>query len=94
MVAAKAPVTTHYVNAYGSESGLFMPSGIEESLKYAINGNVDGHLVMRMGEVHRFYFEPSISGYPLTFWDEPEGYAPQIRIKIFLHSCCKINRFS
>ena len=59
-----------------------MPSGIEESLKYAINGNVDGHLVMRGGEVHRFYFEPSISGYPLTFWNEPEGYAPQIRIKM------------
>ena len=80
-VVAKAPVTEHYV-AYGSESGLFMPSGIEESLKYAINGNVDGHLVMRRGEVHRFYFEPSISGYPLTFWNEPEGYAPQIRIKM------------
>ena len=82
VVAAKAPVTSHYVNAYGSESGLFLPSGIEESLKYAINGNVDGHLVMRRGEVHRFYFEQSISGYPLTFWNEPEGYAPQIRMKM------------
>ncbi|MAV39245.1 MAG: hypothetical protein CML12_01505 [Puniceicoccaceae bacterium] len=82
VMAAKAPITEHYISAYGAEQDLFMPSGFGESLKYSINGKTDGNLVMRRGEVHRFYFEPSISGYPLTFWEQPEGYTPQLRLKM------------
>ena len=45
VVAAKAPITEHFVNGYGAETDLFLPSGFGEPLKYSVNSKIGGNSV-------------------------------------------------
>ena len=42
------------------------------------------HLTLRRGEIHRFKFEASADGMPLSFFDHPEHEMPRIRLKMLV----------
>ena len=77
-----APVIEHTVSVIGDLKHSFFVNGKHEPLRYQIDGQINPDLMMRRGEVHRFYFDSSTRDYPLTFLNLPENAPPRVKVNM------------
>ena len=67
VVLQKAPVIQHVVTVSGDLLSSRIPAGLVDTTKFFIDGQRSPRLEFRRGEIHRFEYEPSAKGYPITF---------------------------
>ena len=84
VVFSQAPVIEHNVGMSGNEKDWFLPDGENDPLTYQIDGQKAPDLVLRRGEIHRFYFDNTASNFGLSFFDQPESEAPRIKINMLV----------
>ena len=65
---SEAQVVEHSVSMSGNERDWFLPDGGNDPLTYNIDGQKAPDLVLRRGEVHRFYFDDKAANFGLTFF--------------------------
>ena len=65
-------------------SGTFLPNADKEPLRYLIDGVEAPDLVLRRGEHHRFYFDASTNGIPMSFFSHPEHEMPTVSLKMLV----------
>ena len=81
-ILAKAPVIEHNVSLVGDLFHSFFPDGENTPAQYSIDGELSPDLLVRRGEIHRFYFEKSLDGHPFSFLKFPENTPPRFRINM------------
>ncbi|MFL2927326.1 MAG: immunoglobulin-like domain-containing protein [Opitutales bacterium] len=84
VVVEKAPIIEHTVSLQGSERDWYLPNGNNDPLKYNIDGSDSPKLIFRKGEVHRFRFDSSTEGFPMTFFEEPENEQARVKINMLV----------
>ena len=62
-----APVVNHMIDVVGDPEKFHIPDGLEGGLTYRMDGSKNADLVLRRGEVHRFYFDRTTGGFRLLF---------------------------
>jgi hypothetical protein len=80
----KLPFIEHTVSLQGSERDWYLPNGNNNPLKYNIDGSDTPKLIFRKGEIHRFHFDSSTEGFPMTFFEEPENEQARVRISMLV----------
>ena len=78
VVVEPAPIIEHTVSLAGSISGSYLPNANNEPLHYLINGEKAPDLTFRRGEVHRFTFDSTTDGFPLSLFRHPEHEMPKV----------------
>ena len=84
VVIEKAPIIEHTVSLQGNERDWFLPNGNNNPLKYNIDGTDSPKLTFYRGEVHRFRFDSSTEGFPISFLNEPEHESARVRINMLV----------
>ena len=84
VIISRAEVIQHTISMTGNSRDWHLPTGRNNPQKFLLDGLAAPDLVLRRGEVHRFTFEPSTEGYPLSFFDHPEHEMPRVRLKMLV----------
>ena len=84
VVVEKAPIIEHTVSLQGSERDWYLSNGNNNPLKYNIDGSDTPKLIFRKGEVHRFRFDSSTEGFPMSFFEEPENEQARVKINMLV----------
>ncbi len=84
VVVEPAPIIEHTVSLAGSTSGSYLPNANNEPLHYLINGEKAPDLTFRRGEVHRFTFDSTTDGFPLSLFTHPEHEMPKVRLNMLV----------
>jgi hypothetical protein len=79
-----APLVEHMVDVVGDSGKYSIPDGSNGALQYRMDGFEGADLVLRRGEVHRFYFDRTTSDFPLSFFEKPDAEIPMFRIKMLV----------
>ena len=87
-----APIIEHNVSVIGDLKHSFFPNGKEEPLRYQIDGETSPDILMRRGEVHRFYFDSTTRDYPMVFLEEPEKAPPRVRANMLTDARADTNK--
>ncbi|MEC7628288.1 MAG: hypothetical protein VX855_08920, partial [Verrucomicrobiota bacterium] len=84
VVIEPAPIVEHTVSLAGSLAGSYLPNANNEPLHYLIDGEKSPDLVFRRGEIHRFTFDSSTDGFPLSLFRHPEHEMPKVRLNMLV----------
>ena len=84
VIISPADVIEHTISMTGNARDWHLPTGRNSPQKFLLDGIGAPDLVLRRGEIHRFTFEPSSEGYPLSFFDHPEHEMPRVRLKMLV----------
>ena len=84
VVIEPAPIVEHTVSLAGSLGGSYLPNANNEPLHYLIDGEKSPDLVFRRGEIHRFTFDSSTDGFPLSLFRHPEHEMPKVRLNMLV----------
>ena len=71
VVASPAEVIEHTISLSGNQRDWQLPTGKNNPHNFVIDGVSSPDLVFRRGEIHRFKFDVSTDGFPLSFFDHP-----------------------
>ncbi len=82
VVLQKAPVIQHVVTVSGDLISSRIPGGQAYATKFLIDGQRAPRLEFRRGEIHRFEYEPSAEGYPITFYSAPDSEPAKVELKL------------
>ena len=66
----------------GNEENYFLPNGTGVGLSYRMDGMASKDLFLRRGEKHKFVFDITTEGFPLSFFTSPDPELPNFRIKM------------
>ena len=77
-----SPNIEHQVDVLGNEENYFLPNGTGEGLNYRMDGMVSKDLFLRRGEKHKFVFDITTEGFPLSFFTSPDPELPNFRTKM------------
>jgi hypothetical protein len=84
IVASPAEVIEHTISLSGNQRDWQLPTGGNNPHNFVIDGVSSPDLVFRRGEIHRFKFDVSTDGFPLSFFDHPEHEMPRVRLKMLV----------
>ena len=84
VIISPAEVIEHTISLTGNSKDFYLPTGRSNPQRFLIDGMDSPHLTLRRGEIHRFKFEASADGMPLSFFDHPEHEMPRIRLKMLV----------
>tara|TARA_Y100001978_G_scaffold203333_1_gene228396 strand:- start:26797 stop:38664 length:11868 start_codon:yes stop_codon:yes gene_type:complete len=84
VIISKAPFIEHTVSVSGSLQESRVPSHYSTPLRYVIDGVANKQLVLHRGEIHRFYFDTSTEGYPLSFFEHPDHEPARVKLNLLL----------
>ena len=82
VVIEQAPTINHSVTLAGSMEDSYFPDGLDNPASFMIDGKVAPEIDVHRGEVHRFYFDKSLEGLPMTFLEKPENTPPRFQINM------------
>ena len=82
VVLEEAPVIEHTVSMGGNVEDSFFTDGLNDPAYFQIDGMKAPQLVVRRGEIHRFYFDSSLAGTTMSFLDTPENTIPRVAINM------------
>ena len=81
-ILAKAPIIEHNVSLVGDLFYSYFPDGENTPAQFSIDGELAPDLLVRRGEIHRFYFDKSLDGHPFSFLKFQENTPPRFRINM------------
>ncbi len=84
VAVAPAEIIEHTVSVDGAFGASQIPSGINDPASFLIDGVSAPDLVLRRGEIHRFYFDANTEGFPMTFLEHPEHEIPRVRLNMLV----------
>ena len=79
---SKAPIIEHNVSLVGDLFYSYFPDGENTPAQFSIDGELAPDLLVRRGEIHRFYFDKSLDGHPFSFLKFQENTPPRFRINM------------
>ena len=82
VVLQKAPIIQHVVTVSGDLLSSRIPAGLADTTKFFIDGQRSPRLEFRRGEIHRFEYEPSAKGYPITFYSAPDSEPAKVELRL------------
>ena len=82
VVLSKAPIIEHNVSLAGDIFSSFFPNGVNQPLKFLIDGKVAPELHFHRGEIHRLNFDASTKPASMSFMEGRENSPPQISINM------------
>lgn len=84
VLISKTPIIEHTVSVSGSLQDSRIPSHSSTPLHYVIDNVANKQLLLHRGEIHRFYFDPSTEGNPLSFFEHPDHEPAQVKLNLLL----------
>ena len=84
VLISKTPIIEHTVSVSGSLQDSRIPSHSSTPLHYVIDNVANKQLLLHRGEIHRFYFDPSTDGNPLSFFEHPDHEPAQVKLNLLL----------
>lgn len=80
VVIEEAPIIEHNLSMAGVLQSSYFPSGEAEPASFRVDGEPAPELTFHRGEVHRFYFDKSLTDYNISFLEKPENNPPRFNI--------------
>ena len=79
-----ASVIEHTIGITGTSNDSHIPNATNSPATFLVDGMSAPNLTFRRGEIHRFYFDASTEGFPMSFLEHPEHEAPRVRMNMLV----------
>jgi len=94
VILEASPIINHQVSMTGNIFDSFFLDGENDPARFRIDGEVAPQLVFRRGEIHRFYFDNTLNGAPMSFLQLPENAPPRVVINMLANPTADEDRGS